>query len=477
MQIEQRNPNSHRRGVASERGLQFYRRKLINQDIPEKSMTHKLVGIFVCVVLLCAGTVVHAHPHDGTTSLAPMLENVTPAVVNIQVKRIAAVPTRGYWGPSGPRRYHERQSAGSGLIIDADQGFVVTNHHVVSGAEEIVVTLLDRREFIATVLGSDPDTDVALLRIEADDLQELNLGESDDLRVGDYVVAIGNPFGFGQTVTSGIISALGRTGLDIEEYENFIQTDAAINPGNSGGPLVNLEGQVIGINTAIVGSSGSVGIGFAIPSDMVSSVVVQLIEHGRISRGVLGIAMQGVTTQDAEVYELDSLDGAIITDIVEGSSAENAGLMIEDVIVAVDGDVVADPNALRAQLSLKRVGESVNVEFIRQGQRQKVDVTIGEAFVVKGGELSAQFSGVDFDNLKVSHDAYNVVAGRGVVVSEIDKSSVAYSLGLRKDDVIVAVNRTRVNSLDQFRELASNYEIAGIRYYRDRRTYTLIFQN
>ncbi len=456
----------------------LWRRRSINQNLTEKSMTNKLFGVSIFILLVGVAGLVHAHPHDGSTSLAPMLENVTPAVVNIQVKRIAVVQRRGgYWGPSGPRTYHERESAGSGLIIDANRGFVVTNHHVVSGAEEIVVTLLDRREFKATVLGSDPDTDVALLQIEADELKELKLGESKDLRVGDYVVAIGNPFGFGQTVTSGIISALGRTGLDIEEYENFIQTDAAINPGNSGGPLVNLDGHVIGINTAIVGGTGSVGIGFAIPSNMVASVVAQLIEHGRVSRGVLGIVMRGVTTEDAEVYELDTLDGAIITEIVEGSSAETAGLNMEDVVVAVDGEVVADPNALRAQLSLKRVGETVNVEFIRQGQLRQVDVVIGKAFDVSGGELSAQFSGVSFDNLKRSHEAYRLLQGSGVVVSEIDKSSVAYSLGLRINDVIVAVNRARVNSLDQFRELATKYEISGIRYYRDRRTYSLVFPN
>lgn len=405
-----------------------------------------------------------------------MLEDVTPAVVNIRVLKLKQVPIHGYWGPFPRLQTRRGTSAGSGLIVDAENGYVVTNHHVVDEAENIVVTLLDRREFEATVMGSDPDTDIAVLKIEATDLQELGFGDSDELRVGDFVVAIGNPFGFGQTVTSGIVSALGRTGLDTDKFEDFIQTDASINPGNSGGPLVDLNGKVIGINTAIIGSTGSIGIGFAIPSNMVSSVLSQLIEHGQVSRGVLGIQLRTISPEDVEIYELDSLNGAFVTDVIEGSSADRAGLQIKDVIIAIDDEEISDASSLRAHLGLKRVGEVVEVEFVRNGATRNVQATISETSDIYGEVVVPELSGVKLAELTSSHNSYQYVQGKGVVVAEVRTSSNAYNKGLRKNDIITHVNRSRIESLEQLYSLLDSTEdIQGFRVYREGRTYLMLF--
>ena len=440
-------------------------------------VTRLRVMAAVALGVFCIASHVNGLPLDGRTSLAPMLENVTPAVVNIKVTKIKQVATvGGYWGPFPQLRGRRGTSAGSGLIVDAEGGYVVTNHHVIDGAENIVVTLLDRREFEATVVGSDPHTDVAVLKIDATDLQELEFGDSDELRVGDFVVAIGNPFGFGQTVTSGIVSALGRTGLGIERYEDFIQTDASINPGNSGGPLVDLDGSVIGINTAIIGTTGSIGIGFAIPSNMVTTILSQLIEHGQVSRGVLGITIENITPTIADVYNLDSLNGAVVTDVVEGSSADRAGLQIKDVIVAIDDEEVQDNNSLIAQLSLKRVGEVVKVDFVRDGSTRSIEAKISETSDIYGTDVIPELTGVEFGDLTSSHESYRFVQGKGVIVDEIKTSSNAFNNGLRKNDVITHVNRSRIESLEQFRSVVKNVEdIIMLRVARKNRTLPILF--
>ncbi len=428
-------------------------------------------------LLLATCGLVQAHPIDGQTSLAPMLEQVTPAVVNISVEKVRQVRVGSWLGRSGARQARRFTSAGSGLIIDAEEGYVVTNHHVIDRVEKIRVTLSDRREFVAEVVGSDPSTDVALLRIEADDLQALDLGNSDDIRVGDFVVAIGNPFGLGQTVTSGIISALGRTGLDIEEYEDFIQTDASINPGNSGGPLMDLQGRVIGINTAIVGNAGSIGIGFAIPSNMAHSVITQLIEHGYVDRGTLGIGTMNITADLAEDFRLDSLKGAIVKDVVEGSTGEAAGLRIEDIIVSIDGREVVDGHAYEAQIGLRRVGDLVEVAFLRDGQLRTVNAKVGREIDLSVG-LSPQLNGVSFDQLRSNHEGYRRLKAQGisgVVIAEIDDSSICYSVGLRKNDVITHLNRETVTDMTQFRKLATEQRIQALKYYRDGRAVTVVF--
>lgn len=427
--------------------------------------------------VMCIANHVHGLPLDGRTSLAPMLEDVTPAVVNIRVEKYKQVTIiRGYWGPFPQRETRRGTSAGSGLIVDAENGYVVTNHHVVDEAEKIVVTLLDRREFEASVIGSDRHTDVAVLKIDATDLQELEFGDSDKLRVGDFVVAIGNPFGFGQTVTSGIVSALGRTGLGIERYEDFIQTDASINPGNSGGPLVDLEGNVIGINTAIIGTTGSIGIGFAIPSNMVTSILSQLIEDGQVSRGVLGLSFDPVTPIIADINNLETLKGALVADVIEGSSADRAGLKINDIIVAIDDEEVVDHNSLKAQLGLKRVGEVVKVEFVRDGSTRSVSAELTEISDILGTDVIPQFKGVVLGELKPSHEHYKLTQGKGVVVEEVETSSNAFVTGLRKNDIITHVNRSRIDTLEQFHTVVKKLEeIYMIRVFRKNRTYPLLF--
>lgn len=315
---------------------------------------------------------------SGGASLAPMLETVTPAVVNISVRTRTAQSAdnpllndpffrRFFNVPEMPReRERVSVSAGSGVIIDAGGGLVITNHHVVRNADEIRVVLKDRRQFKAQLVGSDAGTDIALLRIPAERLTALGLGDSERLKVGDAVVAIGNPFGLGQTVTSGIISALGRTGLNLEGYEDFIQTDASINPGNSGGALVNFQGELIGINTAIIGpAGGNVGIGFAVPVNMVKAVVAQLEEHGTIRRGRLGVAIQDLTPDLAESLGLPTLEGAMIAKVEPDSSAERAGLRKGDVVTAIDGHPVRGSADLRNRVGLARVGDTLRIDYLR----------------------------------------------------------------------------------------------------------------
>ena len=311
------------------------------------------------------------------------------------------------------------QGIGSGVIIDSD-GLVVTNHHVVNGAEEIVVTLRDRREFQATLVGSDPGTDVALLRIEAEDLAQLPPGDSDSLEVGDFVVAIGNPFGLGQTVTLGIVSALGRSGLGLgmglEGYEDFIQTDASINRGNSGGALVDLDGQLVGINTAISSpSGGSVGIGFAVPTRMVKAVVEQLLEFGEVRRGLLGVVISNVEPGVAEGLGLGADKGAVVSQVMEDSPAEEADIRPYDVIVSIDGEAVEGAADLRNRVGLVPVGEEVVVGLLRDGERLEKRVAIGEGdfAVAASSGAPGRFDGAEFRNIGPQHPLHGEVPGGG----------------------------------------------------------------
>ncbi len=326
---------------------------------------------------------------DGTT-IAPMLDQVTPAVVNIAVRSHTTLHNpllqdpffRQFFDlPDVPER-REQMSAGSGVIIDAAGGLVVTNNHVVRDADDIVVTLKDRRRFKARLVGADAGTDVALLRITADHLTALPIGNSDTVRVGDFVAAIGNPFGLGQTVTSGIVSALGRSGLKIEGYEDFIQTDASINPGNSGGALVNFQGQLIGLNTAIIGpSGGNVGIGFAVPSSMIKAVVRQLADYGEVRRGRLGIEVQDLTPELADSFDFSlakaAPDGALVAKVLAGSPAAQAGLKTGDVVVGLDGSPIHSAAELRNRIGLMTVGADVTLDALRHGEHVTIMVRIG----------------------------------------------------------------------------------------------------
>ena len=318
-------------------------------------------------------------------SLAPMLEQVTPAVVNISVLSQAPQAENPLLRDPFFRRFFNlpdqmpqgrpQVSAGSGVIVDAANGYVVTNSHVVENAQEIAVTLKDRRRLRAKLIGRDAATDIALLQIKAESLTALPLGDSDRAKVGDFVVAIGNPFGLGQTVTSGIVSALGRSGLKIEGYEDFIQTDASINPGNSGGALVNFQGELIGINTAIIGpAGGSVGIGFAVPVTIVRSVMEQLREYGEVRRGRLGVAIQDLTPDLAESLNLKGDEGALIAKIERGSPADSGGLRSGDVVVAVDGRAIRSATDFRNRIGLLRVGTPVQLTVVRNGGQKSVTV-------------------------------------------------------------------------------------------------------
>ena len=320
-------------------------------------------------------------------TLAPMLERATPAVVNIATEgtiRLRPNPLfndpffrRFFDLPKEPRE-RRTQSSGSGVVVDAAKGYIVTNHHVIDAADSITVTLNDGRQFEAEVIGSDPGADVAVIQIAANNLATLPMANSDTLRVGDFVVAIGNPFGLGQTVTSGIVSALGRSGLG-QGYEDFIQTDASINPGNSGGALVNLRGELVGINTAILApGGGNVGINFAIPANMVVNLMDQLVKYGQVRRGQLGVLVQDLNPELTKSFGLRRSQGAVVAQIIPGSAADRAGLKEGDVVIAVDNKPIRSAGALRNAVGLLQVGESVRLDLLRDGTPLTITVTLRE---------------------------------------------------------------------------------------------------
>ncbi len=397
-------------------------------------------------------------------TLAPMLERVTPAVVNIATKsrvRVRDNPLlldpffRRFFNIPDVPREREAQSLGSGVVIDAENGYVITNAHVIDKADEIAVTLRDGRTFSATVVGVDPDSDVAVIKIAPENLVSVPRADSDHLRVGDFVVAIGNPFGLGQTVTSGIVSALGRSGLGIEGYEDFIQTDASINPGNSGGALVNLAGELIGINTAILApSGGNVGIGFAIPINMVTHIKDELIQYGEVRRGKLGIALQDLTPQLANAFGLSTDRGVVVSRVISGSVAEEAGLRVGDVIVEIEGRPVRHSGELRNIMGLLKVGDKVKTVVLRDGKRHAVTVEVKapQSVNVDGGAVHPQLAGAKLRDI----DEYSNLYGRvsGILVAEVVERTPAWEAGLRSGDVISAVNRRAVASLEQLSALA-----------------------
>ena len=332
----------------------------------------------------------------GLPTLAPLLDRVTPAVVNISVRsryltEVDPLYREPFFGGFSDSPWFQSApvdlSVGSGVIVDATKGYVITDHHVVANGKEIIVTLKDRRRFDARLVGGDPGTDIALLRIAADNLTELPFGNSDALRVGDFVVAVGNPFGLGQTVTSGIVSALDRTGLNLEGYEDFIQTDAPINPGNSGGALITLTGELIGINTAIIApGGGNVGIGFAVPSNMAQAVTVQLLEFGEVRRGRLGLAIEDLTPGLAAVLEIEGIHGgAVVRDVEAGSSAEKADIKVGDVVIEFNGTRLRDSSNLRNRVGLVPVGEIVELTLLRDGKTETVRIRLRGTEAVSAG--------------------------------------------------------------------------------------------
>lgn len=409
----------------------------------------------IAAMPISASAVLPAADSQGSPipTLAPMLERVTPAVVNIATRSTVRVRDnpllmdpffRRFFGIPDQPRERTTQSLGSGVVVDAKQGYILTNNHVIDKADEITVTLRDGRTFNATVIGTDRDTDVAVIQIQADKLTAVPTTNSQKLRVGDFVVAIGNPFGLGQTVTSGIVSALGRSGLGIEGYEDFIQTDASINPGNSGGALVDLTGALVGINTAIFApSGGNVGIGFAIPINMAMDIMSQLVAHGEVRRGKLGIGAQDLSPDLAKAFGLQANKGAVLSRVVAGSLADKAGLQVGDVVVELGGRTINNATDLRNSIGLVRVGEPLDIVFYRDGKQQKVEVVLQQPKRTsqKGEAIDARFAGA---TLTESPDPADL---EGVAVTDVDPNGQAARLGLQDGDVIVSVNRQPVSQL------------------------------
>jgi len=391
---------------------------------------------------------------DGLPTLAPILEKVTPAVVNIAVLQRSPEEEnpllrdpffRRFFG--GPQQSEPQVAAGSGVIVDAKNGYILTNAHVVKDAKEIMVTLRDNRRLPAKLVGADPGTDVAVVKVEPARLVDLKFGDSDALQVGDFVVAIGNPFGIGQTATSGIVSALGRSGLSVEGYEHFIQTDASINPGNSGGALVNLKGELVGINTAIIGPA-NVGIGFAVPSVLARAVMDQLIRFGEVKRGRLGIAMQAV---------VGGGEGALIAEVEPNSPAATAGLRKGDIVTALNGHPVRAPAELRARLGVVPAGESVELKLQRGKETQTVKAQIGEIdkSQTAGGQSLAELNGAALAEVERKGLPGK---NRALLVTKVDPGSPAFGHGIRPGDLIIGVNQRRVTTTP---ELAKALRASG----------------
>jgi serine protease Do len=427
----------------------------------------RLYAVFSMVIMLLTTAVANAaipQAVDGQElpSLAPMLENVTPAVVNIATEGRVQLKQNPLFNDPFFRRFfnipnqqqpleRKTQSLGSGVIVDAKRGLVITNNHVIANAVEITVTLRDGRQLKAEVVGTDPETDVAVIKIPAEALVDVKPANSDELRVGDFVVAIGNPFGLGQTVTSGIVSALSRSGLGIEGYEDFIQTDASINPGNSGGALVNLRGELIGINTAIFSQSGgNIGIGFAIPINLALQITEQLMENGEVDRGFIGIQAQDLNPDLAEAFGVKDKRGAIINSVMPDSPAEKAGLKPGDVITSVNNKAIKSASDVRLHIGLLPVGEKVIFEILREGKRKRLTAEI--AANAKKAEspaaINPRLQGISIGEIDENSPYYGRL--KGVVVAEIDRASHAWTSGMRKGDIITSVNRVAIGNLSEF---------------------------
>ncbi len=416
----------------------------------------------VCSFITVSVNAVLPQELDGNElpSLAPMLENVTPAVVNIATEgRVKQRQSPLFSDPffrhffKIPDQPVERKtsSLGSGVIVDSERGLVLTNHHVIANAIQITITMRDGRQVEAEIVGADPKTDISVLKIPTENLTALKTADSNELKVGDFVVAIGNPFGLGQTVTSGIISALSRSGLGIEEYEDFIQTDASINPGNSGGALVNLRGELVGINTAIFSQSGaSHGIGFAIPINLALRIAEQILETGEVKRGFLGVSIQDISPSLAEAFGLDKKNGALINKVLKDSPADKAGLQPGDVVISIDGKKVRNANDVRNRIGLLPVGEKIQFKLLRDGKEFELVVLVEESTEEnnKTAITNQLLQGVTVGDIGKGNPYFGKV--EGVMILQITRNSKAWKSGLRAKDVITSVNKEPIKNLDEF---------------------------
>ncbi|MBT8101141.1 MAG: DegQ family serine endoprotease, partial [Gammaproteobacteria bacterium] len=420
-----------------------------------------LAGAFLTALSAATAALPGFVDDEPLPSLAPLVERVTPAVVNIRVSQ--TVSRRSPFGDDAFRRFfglpdgvpggpQEVASAGSGVIVDSSGGYILTNHHVVDDADTIQVSLVDGTILDATVVGSDAATDIAVLKVEADGLTEMPIGDSDVVRVGDFVLAIGNPFGLGHTVTSGIVSALGRTGISGNGYEDFIQTDASINPGNSGGALVNMRGELVGINSAIISrTGGNVGIGFAVPTEIASSIMNQILDYGEVRRGLLGVSIQTIDPEIAKAIDSTVDSGALIALVEPGSAAESAGLRVDDIIIEVNDKKISGASELRNTIGLMGSGEKVEITYVRDGKERSTTATLGQQRLARsvGEDIHPGLNGAQFASASASG------ASGGVEVTAVEPGSPAAQRGLRAGDIITAVNRRPVRDLQQLAEIAS----------------------
>lgn len=417
------------------------------------------IGLSVAVPQMASAWLPTQVPGQGALpSLAPMLEKVLPAVVSVQVEGTATPNQRipeelkkffGDEGSGEPAQPFE--GLGSGVIIDAAKGYVLTNNHVISQAQKISIQLNDGREFDAKLIGSDDQSDIALLQIQGGSkLTQIAIADSDKLRVGDFAVAVGNPFGLGQTATSGIVSALGRSGLNLEGLENFIQTDASINRGNSGGALLNLNGELIGINTAILATGGgSVGIGFAIPSNMAQILAKQLIQFGEIKRGLLGIRGMEMNADIARAFNLNVQRGAFVSEVLPNSGSAKAGVKSGDVIVSLNGKALSSFAELRSRIATTEPGSKVKLGLLRNGKPLDVEVTLDKS---TSATASAEMIAPQLQGASLS-DGQLKDGTKGIVISDVEKGSAAAQVGLHKDDVIIGINRQRTQSIADMRKV------------------------
>ena len=397
-------------------------------------------------------------------SLAPLVKRVAPAVVNIRVSQ--TVDSSSVYGDEMFRRFfgipensergsREVASAGSGVIVDAANGYILTNHHVVEGADEIQVSLFNEDSLDAEVVGSDAGTDIALIKVDPKSLTELAIGDSNAVEVGDFVIAIGNPFGLGHTVTSGIVSALGRSGISRGGYEDFIQTDASINPGNSGGALVNMRGELVGINSAIIsGTGGNVGIGFAVPSEIAQSIMRQILDFGEVRRGLLGVTIQTMDAESAEALGTEIDRGALITGIEPGSAAEKAGLQVDDIITGVNDERIDDNRELANAIGLKGSGEEVRIQYVREGRSGSVVAELGQqaAQSLRGELIHPRLEGAMFPRASTN-------STDGVEVLSVEPDSPAAQRDLRAGDIIIQANRREVSNLNELQQVAAGSRI------------------
>ncbi len=471
-------PNWFRLGIANR-----------NDARPERPLRRLVALAFAAVIVasIFASTIAYSKggaltglfdEKRGVLTVAPVVKRSSPAVVNISVtSRVPGSENPLYRDPFFRRFFgipeqlpqRESLSAGSGVIVDAAKGYILTNHHVVQNGKKIVVKLSDGRKYQAKLIGSDAATDIALISIPAKRLAALRFGSSKGLEVGDFVIAIGNPFGLGQTVTSGIVSALGRSGISRDKFENFIQTDAPINPGNSGGALINSKGELVGINTAIIApGGGNVGIGFAVPADMAKAVMGQLIRHGKVKRGRIGVAIQDITPDIASALKLPVQRGALVSQVYKGSSAERAGIKPGDAIIRVDDIPILSGNELRNIIGLKEIGKTLRVAIVRKGREMVVRIRVGEAQIASIDTRNAvpRLAGAKITNIPDGHPKKGDV--KGVYVAELSPGSSASRLGLRQGDIILAINQKPVESLQEFeRRTKAARDVLALNILRD----------